>query len=148
MSVSIRRAHAEDAPALTHLMHRSKAYEGFYQPIIDGYVVTAAQVQADHIYLAEQDSVILGFYSLVGEVPTAELALLFVDNEAQGLGLGTTLFQHMQQLSAQLGASQVKIIAHPQAEGFYLRQGAQRVGTDPPFGKVTWERPILSLPPV
>jgi len=143
--MNIRRARTEDAPALTALIHRSKAYQGYYRPIIEDYVVTADQVQAEHIYLAEQDALLLGFYSLVYEGPEAELALLFVDNEAQGQGLGATLFRHMQQLSAALGVTQVKIIAHPQAEGFYLRQGALRVGTDPPLGKVTWERPILRV---
>jgi hypothetical protein len=39
----------------------------------------------------------------------------------------------------------VKIVSHPPAEAFYLRMGAQRIGSIIPAGRASWPRPLLSL---
>ncbi|TFW32483.1 GNAT family N-acetyltransferase [Massilia horti] len=145
-SVDIRRALAEDAPALTALMHASAAYRGAYAAILDGYAVTPAQIGRDLLYVALKDGQPLGFYSLVHATCEPELDLMFVSDTAQGCGVGALLFQHMQESARSLGIGRVKIVSHPPAEAFYLRMGAQRIGSILPAGRVTWARPLLSLP--
>ena len=146
MTPHLRRAVAADAPALTALMHASSAYHGAYASILTGYVVTPEQVARDVMVLAEASGRVLGFYSLMlGDVP--ELDLMFVADEMQGSGLGRVLFQHMQREATERGLRSVKIVSNPPAEGFYLKQGAVRVGTKPPAPpRTTWEQPILLLP--
>jgi len=146
----IRRAGARDADALTQLMHASAAYRGPYASILHGYAVTAAQIGADHLHLAERDlaghgTELLGFYSLTLAASGAELDLMFVADAAQGQGVGAALFAHMHETADALGCTQVTIVSHPPAEAFYRRMGAVRVGTRPPSSRAPWERPVLHL---
>lgn len=144
--VTIRRAEPSDVDALNLLMHASSAYSGSYSTILQGYAITAAQVNSDQIYLAEDgDGALLGFYSLT-LIPEPELDLMFVADGAQGSGLGRDLFDHMRSVAADLGVDAVKIVSHPPSVRFYERMGAVRVGTKAPTPTAAWERPILNLP--
>lgn len=145
MQFQIRRATAADAEALTKLMHASSAYAGEYARILEGYAVTTEQIGRDVVFAADCDGCLIGFYSLVLE-GSPELDLLFVADEAQGSGLGRELISHSKQVARKLGVDQVMIVSHPPSVGFYERMGATRVGTRPPKGAVSWERPILHLP--
>ena len=141
----IRRAVRADAADLTALMLSSRAYQGDYAAILDGYAITAGQIARDEIHLTEDDGTLLGFYSLVRQDGTAELDLMFTADAAQGRGVGRKLFAHMRERAHMLGVTTVRIVAHPPAEGFYLRMGAQRIGEQPARGKVAWTRPLLEL---
>lgn len=125
-------------------MQGSRAYDGAYQAILDGYVLGETQLLRDRVFLAEWNGAITGFYSLIvdGE---AELDLMFVADAAHGTGLGKILFDHMCRTARDLGLAAVRIVSHPPALGFYERMGAVRVGTARPRGRITWERPILML---
>ncbi|MYU22673.1 GNAT family N-acetyltransferase [Streptomyces sp. SID8352] len=141
--MTIRRALAHDAQHLTSLIQRSGAYRGQYAPIIAGYRVTAEYIARHQVFVAVGSSGrVLGFYSLVLDPP--ELDLAFVADEAQGLGVGRRLIGHMVGRAGEAGVTGVRVVAHPPAEDFYLRMGAQRVGTVAPSPpKVAWERPDL-----
>jgi GNAT superfamily N-acetyltransferase len=144
----IRRAVAADAQSLTSLTQASQAYAGEYRAILDGLTITAQQIERELCYLVEDDhGGTVGYYCLIPHTDGgAELDLLFVADHAQGGGLGALLFQHMAKTAREAGIERVRIISHPPAEAFYLRQGATRIGTQPPQGRVTWERPLLELP--
>ncbi len=144
MSETIRRATAEDLPTVDALMRAVSAYHGDYAPMLTGYALTAAQFASDLVFVAEVDGTPMGFYSLIVE-GEPELDLMFVADAAQGTGLGARLFAHMAEQARALGIDAVKIVSNPPAEGFYLRQGAQRIGTKRPKGRVTWTQPILYL---
>jgi GNAT superfamily N-acetyltransferase len=144
-TIAIRRAVPGDAPALTALMHACSAYRGAWSAILDGYAVTPAQVERDLVCLACRGAHILGFYSLANAGPEPELDLMFVVDAAQGTGLGARLFGHMRETARALGLTHVKIVSHPPAEAFYLRMGAQRIGSIIPAGRASWPRPLLSL---
>jgi GNAT superfamily N-acetyltransferase len=145
-TVRIRRAVAADADALTALTQRSRAYDGPYRTILDGYAITPAQIARDEVHVAVDDAWLLGYFSLVVGADTgAELDLLFVDDAAQGRGVGALLFAHMRLCATARGVHNVRIVSHPPAEAFYLRMGARRVGEQPPHGRVTWSRPLLEL---
>jgi GNAT superfamily N-acetyltransferase len=146
MALAIRRATAEDAPALTALMHASTAYQGVYASILDGYEITKDQLQDDQVFLAANDSgQVLGFYSLANVVSQPELDLMFVADAAQGGGVGAALFEHMRTTAHELGLTSVRIVSHPPAERFYARMGAEPSGSKPPSGRVGWERPVFVL---
>ena len=83
--ISLRPATAADLDRINSLIQSSAAYSGAYRGIIEGYVVTAGQIERDHMVVAEREGQLLGLYSLVTD-GTPELDLMFVDDEAQGLG--------------------------------------------------------------
>lgn len=140
----LRRALKSDLPVMNRLMQASRAYEGEYRRMLEGYVITAGQIDRDHVILAELDGEVLGFYSLItaGE---PELDLMFVADTAQGTGLGTRLFRHMQAEATRFGINSVRIVSHPPSVGFYERMGAGLTGMRPASGRITWERPILKV---
>lgn len=144
MSETFRRASATDVPELDRLMRASGAYQGQYAPMLAGYAIAPDQPDRDLMVLAEAGGEVLGFYSLITE-GEPELDLMFVADAAQGSGLGARLFRHMAGEARALGIDAVKIISNPPAEGFYLRMGAERIGTKRPKGRVTWSQPILYL---
>lgn len=145
MTIRIRRARADDAPALTALMHASSAYRGEYAAILAGYAISPAQIVRDTMFVAEDAGAPLGFYSLADVQGEPELDLLFVSDAAQGRGVGALLFRHMLHAARALGITEVKIVSHPPAEGFYRRMGAKRTGTRASSGRVGWPRPVLTI---
>ncbi|WP_046500520.1 GNAT family N-acetyltransferase [Streptomyces odonnellii] len=169
-AVRIRRATARDAKRLTALVRRSRAYEGPYAPMIAGYRVGPDYIEAHEVFVAvDSGERILGFYALVlpaagvgrtavpasgtasvmPSVPPsaqAELDLMFVADDAQGLGLGRRLIEHLKGRAGEAGLDRVRIVSHPPAEGFYRSVGARRTGTEaanPPA--MMWDRPELVL---
>jgi GNAT superfamily N-acetyltransferase len=144
VGLSIRAANASDLPATNTLMHDSHAYRGEYYKIIENYFVTPEMLAKNKVLLVEQNETLLGFYSLVVD-GIAYLDLMFVSDDAQGLGVGRALFDHMKATARQTGYDAVQIGAHPPAVGFYERMGAVRCGVSPPIDGLTWERPLLKL---
>jgi GNAT superfamily N-acetyltransferase len=111
--------------------------------VIAGYRVTAEYID-QHLVFAAVGSTgqVLGFYALVRE--PAELDLAFVSDEAQGMGVGRRLVEHMLDQAARAGLTRVRVVSNPPAERFYLRMGAEPVGTLPPSPpKVRWSGPEL-----
>ncbi|MFI9192280.1 GNAT family N-acetyltransferase [Streptomyces californicus] len=144
--VTVRRAAAGDAARLTRVVRTSRAYEGPYASMVEGYRVGPDYIEAHRVFVAADDTTdrVLGFYALVLDPP--ELDLMFVADEAQGRGIGGLLAAHLREEARAAGLAGVRIVSHPPAEGFYRSIGAEPVGTvraDPPA--VRWDRPELLL---
>ncbi|MFE6664709.1 GNAT family N-acetyltransferase [Streptomyces sp. NPDC057697] len=146
-NVHVRRATARDAERLTRLVRSSRAYEGQYAAMVAGYRVGPDYIETHRVFAAVDTGSerVLGFYSLVLSPP--ELDLMFVADEAQGLGIGRLLIGHLRGEAERAGLTGVRIVSHPPAEGFYRSVGARPTGTlaaNPPV--VLWDRPELLLP--
>ncbi len=144
--MTVRRAAAGDAGRLTRVVRTSRAYEGPYASMVEGYRVGPDYIEAHRVFVAADDTTgrVLGFYALVLDPP--ELDLMFVADEAQGRGIGRLLAAHLREEARAAGLAGVRIVSHPPAEGFYRSIGAEPVGTvraDPPA--VRWDRPELLL---
>ncbi|MGK5548080.1 GNAT family N-acetyltransferase [Streptomyces sp. URMC 127] len=144
MGTVIRRATAGDAARLTELVRGSGAYRGGYAAMVEDYEVTAEYVGIHDVFVQQgEDGELLGFYALLLG-PPAELDLMFVADEAQGLGVGRRLAAHMKERARAAGLDAVRVVSHPPSEGFYRSVGAVRTGTVPAMlPKITWERPEL-----
>ncbi|MFL3868617.1 GNAT family N-acetyltransferase [Streptomyces griseobrunneus] len=143
----VRRATARDARRLTRLVRTSRAYEGPYAPMVAGYRVGPDYIEAHRVFVAadRDDDRVLGFYALILEPP--ELDLMFVADDAQGLGVGRLLIGHLRGEAERAGLTGVRIVAHPPAGDFYRSVGAEPTGTvraNPPA--VLWDRPEFLLP--
>ncbi|MFI1224873.1 MULTISPECIES: GNAT family N-acetyltransferase [unclassified Streptomyces] len=144
--VAVRRAAARDAGRLTRLVRTSGAYEGPYAPMVEGYRIGPDYIETHRVFVATDNGTgrILGFYALLLDPP--ELDLMFVADQAQGLGVGRLLVAHLHEEARSAGLTGVRIVSHPPAEGFYRSVGAEPVGTvlaTPPA--VMWDRPELLL---
>ena len=142
--IGMRRARPDDADSLTAIMRASRAYGGEYYVMVKRYAVTPEMIANEEVWVAESNGAILGFYCLV-DGPRPELDLMFTVDDAQGRGIGKTLFNHMKQRARERGFPSVRIVSHPPSVGFYTRMGARLIGNVPSTGHVTWSRPELEL---
>lgn len=145
--ITVRRATASDAKRLTRLVRGSRAYEGPYAAMVEGYRVGAAYIETHRVFVAvdRADDRVLGFYALILAPP--ELDLMFVADDAQGLGIGRLLVAHMRTEARAAGLGSVRVVSHPPAEGFYRSVGALRTGTEPARPPaVAWDRPLFEFP--
>ncbi|WP_233096044.1 GNAT family N-acetyltransferase [Alicyclobacillus sp. SO9] len=74
-----------------------------------------------------------------------ELLWLFVDPSLIGGGYGKKLWIHAVQTAWADGYKSIRIKSDPFAEGFYLKQGAQRVGEIPSTVQPDFMFPLLYL---
>jgi GNAT superfamily N-acetyltransferase len=68
--------------------------------------------------------------SHVDQPSPAKLNDLWVEPGDIGTGIGSALFEAAFEVARTLPADQMLIVADPNAEGFYLRMGARRVGEE------------------
>jgi GNAT superfamily N-acetyltransferase len=133
--ITFRPARPGEAGLLGDLALRSKAHWGYDQAFLDACRAELSfrpeDVTASRITVAEQSGQVLGFYSLEGQPPAAELGNLWVTPDRIGRGLGRRLWQHAVATAAAAGFAVLRIEADPNAEGFYLAMGARRAGSAP-----------------
>ncbi len=78
--------------------------------------------------MAVEGKLPVGFYALTGSGSRLVLEHLWVSPRCLGAGVGRKLFQHAVKTATKLNASVIEIESDPNAEGFYVRMGARRVG--------------------
>ncbi|MCU0910528.1 MAG: GNAT family N-acetyltransferase [Rhodobacteraceae bacterium] len=83
--------------------------------------------------MAEADGQALGVVAMEAgpDAGTEEVALMFVDPPAIGLGLGRALLAHALAAAAARGARRALVLSDPGARPFYERMGARLVGMAP-----------------
>ena len=130
--ILIRAAAPEEAQSLSELALRSKGHWGYDEEFLDAcreeLSVNAHYVASHPVYVLEEGSSVIGFYSLEETDEGIELELLFVEPEAVGKGYGRRLWQHAVETARRLGHPLMVIESDPFAEPFYLSMGAVRVG--------------------
>lgn len=133
--VLLRPARQAEAALLTELALRSKGHWGYDAAFVaacrDELTIEAAQCDGVHVIVAERAGRVGGYYQLAGEPPRGELADLFIDPPAIGLGIGGALLRHARDHARSLGYELLTIDADPHAEAFYVHGGAVRSGETP-----------------
>src|SRR5262249_56760988 len=148
----IRRARQADSAELTRIAHAAKRFWGYPEDLIRLWMVdltVTPEFVVDHaVYCAVKRSQVVGFYALSGERTTRDLEHLWVDPKHIGSGVGRALFDHLLGHLRRAGVTRLTIASDPNAEGFYRRVGARRVGTVPsrPAGRPP-DLPPLPRPP-
>ena len=128
----IRRASPKEASALTQIAHDAKRHWGYPEDWIQHWqedlTIDSDFINENQVYVADSEDEIVGFYALVVRDPKAELEHMWVAPKHIGTGVGKELFIHAMRIAAGENVSQVAISADPNAEGFYTRMGARRIG--------------------
>jgi N-acetylglutamate synthase-like GNAT family acetyltransferase len=128
----IRRASIDDASALTQIALDAKRYWGYPEHWIkhwqDELTISSDFVSDNEVYVLASDDELRGFYALVVRNDKAELEHLWVAPKYIGTGAGKELFLHAMQRAGARDVSEVQISSDPNAEGFYKKMGAHRIG--------------------
>jgi GNAT superfamily N-acetyltransferase len=142
----------DQAAALSALALRSKGHWGYGAAFLEAcraeLTLTADQAAAARVVHADDGSV-CGFHLLAADLDSmpgrGELLMLFVDPPAIGHGVGRALLEDAVGAAAGRGWSVLRVESDPGAEGFYLANGAVRVGTVPSGSVPGRELPLLEL---
>lgn len=134
-SIDIRKASPEEAPFLSKLALRSKAYWGYSEEFLaactDELTIDPQAMSREgfHCFLAASGSSVLGFYAMrqvqIGEF---ELDALFVEPEHIGNGIGRSLVRHAVYTLSRHGGGRLTIQGDPNAAKFYVSVGARPAG--------------------
>lgn len=132
----LRPAAPGEAAALTELALRSKGHWGYDTAFLEAcraeLTMRDAELAARRTVVAElPDGRIVGFRTLEGEPPVGVLGMMFVDPDTIGHGVGRALATDLAAEARAAGFTLLTIDADPNAEAFYLAQGAVRVGGTP-----------------
>ena len=145
--MQIVRANAEDAEALTEIAFAAKRHWGYPEDWIEAWrdILTMRPefIAANVAYCAIEENHAVGFYVLTTEDDGLHLDHLWIVPGAMRRGIGRALFEHATAQAKNSGFDAIKIEADPNAEGFYKRMGATRVGTR--VSEVNGERRALPL---
>jgi N-acetylglutamate synthase-like GNAT family acetyltransferase len=148
----IRRALPEEASTLTTIALEAKRYWGYPEHWIKHWesdlTVSADFVRENHVYVAEAEGEIRGFYALCVNGEKAELEHLWVTPACIGTGIGKELFLDAMEKAAALAVRDVEISADPNAAGFYKRMGATQIGeVEAPIDGQARKLPRLKIEP-
>lgn len=147
----IRAAHERDAPALSALAFEAKAHWDYSAAQLatwrEDLVITPRALASHPCHVAELGSEVAGFCLLEPAAPHWHVEHLWVRPSCMARGVGRALLAHAAGEAARAGAIALAIDADPNAQGFYLRCGAVRVGwlAAPIDGQPDRERPQLLL---
>jgi GNAT superfamily N-acetyltransferase len=146
--MKIIQARAADAEQLTHIALAAKRYWGYPEAWIESWrsllTITPGFIKANETWIAVEEGTVAGFYGLIRKEGKLELIHLWVLPKYMGQGIGRGLFSHAVSRARKLNYGVIEIESDPNAEGFYLRMGAQRVGSrDSEIEQVKRELPIF-----
>ena len=132
MNVQIRRAKPEEAAVLTEIAHAAKRHWGYPENWIQHWradlTITPEFVAQNEMYVAMNGEEIVGCCAIVFSESVTELEHMWIRPEHIGTGVGRALFLHVKERAARLNIPALEISSDPNAEGFYERMGAKRIG--------------------
>jgi GNAT superfamily N-acetyltransferase len=153
MNLSVRRAEACDASALTAIAHAAKRHWGYPEAWVqrwrDALTLTPEYIAANACFVAaDERGELLGFAALRQDAGEFWIDHVWVLPAAMGRGIGRRLFEQCEEAARRAGATRLKIEADPNAEAFYARMGAHTVGRVPsPMDGVERFLPIMAKSP-
>ena len=132
MSIHIRRAKPDEADVLTEIAHAAKRHWGYPENWIREWkselTITSEFITENEVYVATNGRDIVGCCAIAFNASLAELEHMWIRPEHVGSGVGRALFLHVKERAAKLKIAALELSADPNAEGFYERMGATRIG--------------------
>ena len=150
--MNIRRASQDEAATLSQIALDAKRYWGYPEHWIKHWesdlTISADFIREHHVYVAQVEGEIRGFYALCVTGDSAELEHLWVTPASIGTGVGKELFLDAMEKAAALAVRDVEISSDPNAAGFYKRMGATQIGeVESPIDGQARKLPRLKIEP-
>ena len=132
VEIEIRRARPDEAAGLTEIAHAAKRHWGYPEKWIDQWkedlTITTDFIATHEVFVALIEGEVVGCCALVVTGALAELEHLWISPKHIGSGVGRALFAHVKARTVKLNLRGLEISSDPNAEGFYERMGAVRIG--------------------
>jgi GNAT superfamily N-acetyltransferase len=132
MSIQIRRANPDEASVLTEIAHAAKRHWGYPENWIQHWkadlTITPEFIAKNEMYVAVKDEEIVGCCAIAFSESMVELEHMWIRPEHMGTGVGRALFTHVKERATDLNLPALELSADPNAERFYERMGAKRIG--------------------
>jgi ribosomal protein S18 acetylase RimI-like enzyme len=136
---ALRPANRDDAARLTALAREAKAHWGYPAAWLerwrDALTITPDYIEHHTVLVASTESEprsVIGMCALEDHHDHWELAHLWVDPRAHGLGAGRALVKRALAIAARRRpGSVVRVESDPNAAGFYRRLGGREIGSVP-----------------
>lgn len=132
MNTSFRRANFADTESLTEIAFAAKSHWGYPKSWLEAWredlTITPEFVARHEVFAAIEQEKPVGFYALVSSDGKTELDHLWVLPERIGKGIGRQLLAHALDRARLLNIATIEIVSDPNAEAFYLKAGATRIG--------------------
>jgi GNAT superfamily N-acetyltransferase len=132
MQIKIQSVTPDQAATLTQIAFAAKRHWGYpdrwiqiWSPLL---TITPEFIEEHETYVAYLDGKLAGFCAISLENEKASVEHLWVLPDYMGKGIGAELFSHMLSRCKELGARALEIESDPNAQGFYERMGAVKVG--------------------
>ena len=133
--LTIRRAASTEAACLTEIAFAAKRHWGYPESWLEEWredLTISTEFIAHHeVFVAADDDKPIGFYALATSDDKTELDHLWVLPEWMGKGIGRRLLAHALDRARVLNIATVEIVSDPNAEAFYLKAGARKIGEVP-----------------
>ena len=150
--MKIRPASTDEAATLTQIALDAKRHWGYPEHWIQHWeadlTISPEFIRDNHVYVAEEDGQLRGFYALCVTGQKAELEHMWVTPASIGTGIGKELFLDAMERAAALEVDAVELTADPNAAGFYRRMGATEIGeTESAIDGQTRKLPRMTIEP-
>lgn len=150
--MNIRQASVDEAATLTQIALDAKRYWGYPEHWITHWeadlTISPDFIRDNHVYVAEEDGQLRGFYALCVAGQKAELEHMWVTPACIGTGIGKDLFLDAMERAAGFDVRAVELSADPNAAGFYRRMGATQIGeTESAIDGQTRKLPRMTINP-
>jgi len=146
MNIHIRRALPDEADTLSQIALSAKAYWGYPERWMEIWTplltITPEFISSADVWVAEVNSELAGFHALIFAKQRVNLEHLWILPAYIRKGIGRALFEHALARCREMQCQGLKIVSDPNAQGFYERMGAKKVGVS--LGEVDGE--LRSLP--
>jgi GNAT superfamily N-acetyltransferase len=130
MSIVIRPARQDEMDELTDLVYRSKAHWGYDDEFMSkaSADLVVNEKKLSNTWVAEVDGDAVAVVVLMPIDEDIDLDMFFVDPPAIGTGVGRKLWAFALEQARAMRGRKLIVVSEPNAEEFYLRMGAVRVG--------------------
>ena len=148
-ALKFRRAESFDAALLTGIAFAGKQSWGYPAQWMELWrhdlVVTPQYIRNESVLVAECEGEVIGFTGLSLGAKGRHLEHLWLQPKYIGRGFGRALFEKAISAAREEGVVQLFIDSDPNAESFYLKMGAIRIGQEvyPLPGGIVREVPLL-----
>lgn len=136
-AIIFRKARTSDLPVLNMISYEAKSHWGYPKEWMEHWredlTMKEADLQNEHVLLIEIDKEIGGFCSLNEKEARAEVSHLWILPKYMGRGYGGLLLSKA--LSTLSGEKTISVVADPNAEPFYQKQGFRTIDQIESFPK-------------
>ncbi len=150
MDIVIKQADCGDINAINEIMRNSLSYWNYTQEelnkIMDLFKIEEVYFIKNQINLAYFNDALVGFFSFIKNTNNEnELDCFYIKKDLIGVGYGKNMWNACCKKAKSLTMDNFIIMSTPDAEGFYQKMGAIKIGSRPSRVRKGIVMPLLKI---